>query len=236
VSSSLSGTGVPVIAQLGMSFSSFEPPVVKYVLSLAEASVAAPAKKLSSEPSGPFSQSAPAAAESSALPSSSKMPSLWAARVGVGDARVTDCNASENRNSAVHSRVRLLRVRAFIANQSPRDIGDFPPGPPTDFVQIRRYPTISLSGALRGRSFGVGAPRRRCVSRSPTASVSPAEVPGRHRTRCRHRRQGTGRTVLVTSTLARPYFARTTPHLTRVPVRIRTDSPGTSFTAQARHG
>ena len=50
-------------------------------------------------------------------------PSSWTARTDAGVASVTDCSAKENRNNAVHSRVRLLRVRAFIENQSPRDIG-----------------------------------------------------------------------------------------------------------------
>ena len=67
-------------------------------------------------------QSSPALV-SVALPSSWKTPSVGVAETAAGVASVTDWSANENKNNAVHSRVRLLRVRAFIENQSPRDIG-----------------------------------------------------------------------------------------------------------------
>ena len=67
-------------------------------------------------------------AQSSPVPSSLALPSSWKA-LPVGDAETAAgaaseayCRSSEHKKSAVHSKVKPLRVLALTANQSPRDI------------------------------------------------------------------------------------------------------------------
>src|SRR5258705_2779137 len=72
-------------------------------------------------PPNTWSQSSPGAAWCTALPSSSKRPSLCTARAAGASANVAYCSSSDRMNRALHDRATPRRTRELASPRAPRD-------------------------------------------------------------------------------------------------------------------